>query len=144
MLLVSWRSSSIRDGGTTNLPQELDISNTTQVRLFEGKIYALRIGGELYRDNELVVVLPDDAIDFCLHGSDVYVLRPDGLYLGGNRVMALPSNTGSQPNNVLLTSDEDPEVYILLSDGSCFQRRLYCTGLASGNAESSLENEAHR
>ncbi len=137
MLLVSSRYTRVKIGGTAYLPSEFDLLETAQVRLSEGRIYTLKVGGELYRDDQLFMVLPEDTIDFCMHNSEVYVLRPDGLYLSGERVMDVPSGDGAEPNHVLIIPSENPDAYILLSDGSCRQERLHHTDFALGNAESS-------
>jgi len=100
------------------------LSKVVQVHFSEGRIYMLESGGELYCDNELFMSLPEDTLDFCVYHSDIYALRPDGLYLSGKRIWNLSLNDEIRPTNVLVLPSENTEAYILLSDGSCCSKRL--------------------
>ena len=128
MLLISSVRKPVKDGNRIPATSEVDLSEVIQVRYAEGSIYALKECGELYCDNELFITLPDDTLDFCVYHSEIYALRPDGLYLSGKRIWDISLNDEIQPTNLLILSSKNPEAYILLSDRSCYSRKVDLTG----------------
>ena len=127
ILLLSVRNGSITtqsDVGDVPVRSDLDVSEAVQVHYFEGRIYILKAGGELLCDNQPFMQLPEDTVDFCLYKSEVYVLRPDGLYVETEKIWDHSLAAAVIPSDLLILPSEQPRAYVLLSDGSYRQRML--------------------
>jgi len=124
ILLLSARNGSVATRTDRLVRSDMDISETIQVHYFEGRIYTLKAGGELLCDNQPFMHLPEDTVDFCLYKSEVYVLRPDGLYVEAEKIWDHSLATAVIPSDLLILPSEQPRAYILFSDGSYCQRML--------------------